>query len=122
MDIEAIEVAFYHADDREASLRFYRDLLGLRQVADFGDWQEFDVGGMRFGLDSGNSAAEIPNAVVTFRVPDLDAAIAELRSHGVEPVSAVIDVGRGRFVAIHDPAGNLVNLYALNPTLASPDP
>jgi predicted enzyme related to lactoylglutathione lyase len=114
VDIEGIEVAFYHANDKETSLRFYRDVLGLKHVADFGEWQEFDVRGSRFGVDTGNTASEIPNAVVAFRVPDLDAAIRELHHHGVEPASPIIDVGRGRFVAIQDPAGNLVNLYALN--------
>jgi predicted enzyme related to lactoylglutathione lyase len=115
MDIEGIEVAFYHADDKDESLTWYRDVLGLAHVADYGDWQEFDVGGQRFGVDTGNTAKEIPNAVVTFRVPDLDAAIGELRDKGVNPVSPVIDVGRGRFVAILDPSGNVVNIYALNP-------
>ena len=66
----------------------------------------------RFGVDTGNTAEEIPNAVVTFRVPDLEQAIDELRSRGVEPVAPIIDVRRGRFVAILDPSGNVVNVYA----------
>lgn len=113
MQIEGIEVAFYHANDKEESLRWYRDVLGLAHVADYGDWQEFDVAGARFGVDTGNTAEEIPNAVVTFRVPDLEQAIDELRTQGVEPVSPIIDVGRGRFVAILDPSGNVVNVYAV---------
>jgi len=116
VQIEGIEVAFYHANDKDESLRWYREVLGLTHVADFDDWQEFDVGGARFGVDTGNTAKEIPNAVVTFRVPDLQAAIDELREKGVEPVSPVIDVGRGRFVAILDPSGNVVNIYELNAT------
>lgn len=111
MEILGIEVAFYHANDKDTSLRWYRDILGLEHVADFGDWQEFNVAGARFGLDSGNRADELPNAIVTFRVPDLEAAILELHQHGVEPASDIVDVGRGRFVAFRDPSGNILDLY-----------
>ncbi len=110
MDILGIDVAFYHADDMEASAAWYRDVLGLRQVADHGEWREFAVGGARFAIDSGTSPAEIPNAIVSFRVADLDAAVAELAARGVTPVHAVIDAGPTRFVTVADPAGNLVQL------------
>ncbi len=110
MEITGIDVAFYHADDMEASAAWYRDVLGLRETADYGDWREFEVGGARFGVDSGNAAREIPNAVVSFRVRDLDAAVAALRARGVEPVVDIIDAGPTRFVTLRDPAGNLVQL------------
>ena len=115
MNIEAIEVAFYHANNKEESTRWYRDVLGLNHVADYGDWQEFEVGGARFGVDTGNTSTDIPNAVVSFRVANLEAAVDALRGEGVEPVSPIIDVGRGRFVAVLDPAGNVVNIYAPHP-------
>lgn len=108
MNIQGIDVVFYHANDMAESLSWYRDVLGLRHVADYGDWQEFDVAGSRFGVDSGNTAAEIPNAVVSFRVDDLDATLAELADRGVRPASEVIDIGHTRFVAVRDPSGNVV--------------
>ncbi len=110
MDIQGIDVVFYHANDMAESLTWYRDVLGLHHVADYGDWQEFDLAGARFGVDAGNTATEIPNAVVSFRVDDLDAALAELAERGVKPASDVIDIGHTRFVAVCDPSGNLVQL------------
>jgi len=110
MDILGIDVAFYHADDMEAATTWYREVLGLRQTADYGDWREFEVGGARFGIDSGNTAAEIPNAVVSFRVADLDAAVAELVEKVAAPDSEIVDAGPTRFVSLLDPSGNLVQL------------
>ena len=110
MNIVGIDVAFYHSNDMAASKEWYRKLLGQEETADYGDWVEFSVGGSRFGLDSGNTATEIPNAVVSFLVSDLDAAIAELRATGIEPATEVIDVGPTRIVALRDPSGNMVQL------------
>lgn len=110
MEILGIDVAFYHSNDMAASKEWYQRLLGQDAAADYGDWVEFDVGGSRFGIDSGNTATEIPNAVVSFRVSDLDAAITELRARGVEPSTDVIDVGPARIVALRDPSGNMVQL------------
>ena len=110
MDIVGIDVAFYHADDMTSSKEWYRKLLGQSEAADYGDWVEFDVGGSRFGIDAGNTATEIPNAVVSFRVADLDAAVAELTADGIEPVTGIIDVGPTRIVALRDPSGNMVQL------------
>lgn len=110
MEILGIDVAFYHANDMEASAAWYRDVIGLTQTADYGDWREFSVGGARFGLDSGNTATEIPNAVVSFRVADLESSVAELRSKGATFASEIIDAGPTRFIAVLDPSGNVVQL------------
>ena len=108
MEIQGIDVVFYHSNDIGESVRWYEDVLGLEKVSDFGDWVEFNVAGARFGVDSGNTATEIPNAVVSFKVKDLDAALAELEGKGVRPVSGVIDIGVTRFAAVLDPSGNVV--------------
>ena len=114
MEITGIDVAFYHADDIDASARWYREVLGLEEVADFGEWREFRAGPDRFGVDAGSSPAEIPNAIVSFRVRDLDAAVAELSARGVPLATPVVDAGPTRFVTIRDPAGNLVQLSQPN--------
>ncbi|HMC68524.1 MAG TPA: VOC family protein [Mycobacteriales bacterium] len=44
------------------------------------------------------------------QVDDLDAAIAELRAHGVE-VSDASPVGRGRQAFLADPSGNGIELH-----------
>jgi lactoylglutathione lyase len=110
MRILGIDVAFYHVNDMAASAAWYRDILGLEQVADYGDWREFTVGGARFGLDAGNAATEIPNAVVSFQVDDLDEAVNELSRRGITPASEIVDAGPIRFVALLDPSGNVVQL------------
>ena len=110
MNVLGIDVAFYHSNDMESSKEWYRKLLGAKEKADYGDWIEFDVAGARFGIDSGNASTDIPNAVVSFLVEDLGAAIAELRDQGIEPATDIIDVGPTRIVALRDPSGNMVQL------------
>lgn len=110
MNVLGIDVAFYHSNNMQASKDWYRKLLGLDEVADYGDWVEFDVAGARFAIDSGNSADEIPNAVVSFRVADVRAAIAELRAQGLETATDIVDVGPTLIVALRDPSGNMVQL------------
>lgn len=110
MNVLGIDVAFYHSNDMAASREWYRTLLGRQETADYGDWIEFDVGGARFGIDSGNSAIEIPNAVVSFLVADLESTIEKLRGEGIETVTEIIDVGPTRIVALRDPSGNVVQL------------
>ena len=61
-------------------------------------------------MSESTNEREIPNAIVSFRVRDLDAAVAALQARSVEAVSPIVDAGPTRFVTLRDPAGNLVQL------------
>jgi catechol 2,3-dioxygenase-like lactoylglutathione lyase family enzyme len=68
--------------DYEATLRFYRDVLGLSPLENHPPHVGFGVGGKRLRIDHvpGLSQAEVWLEVVT---DDVDAAAAHLQAHGV---------------------------------------
>jgi len=98
--------------DVAAAVSFYVDVLGL---AERGDRPDFGFGGA--WLDVGAQQIHLLEAAlpddcgqhVALQVPDLVAAVAELRDRGIR-VSDPTPVGTGRQAFLHDPAGNLIEL------------
>ena len=68
--------------DIEASTAWYRDVLGLTHLYQFGALSFFDCGGLRLYLQE--SAEAGPESVLYFRVADIDAAYEALSGRGVE--------------------------------------
>lgn len=95
------------------SVDFYTDILGLATRSDRPD---FAIGGA--WLDVGDQQVHLIEADVpdncgqhfAIRVEDLDGAIEELRSRGVE-VGDPSPVGTGRQAFLTDPSGNLIELH-----------
>ena len=103
-----------NVDDVEAGVRFYTEVLGFTLR---GDRPDFPFAGA--WLDAGDQqlhliAAPTPKNVgqhFAVLVDDLDAAVAEVRSKGVE-VTDPSPVGTGRQAFLSDPAGNGIELHA----------
>lgn len=76
-------VAFLYVNEREAALRFYRDLLGLelRSSDDFGDF--LDAGGALVRMTSMAEHKASSHPVFGWEVPDIDAAARRLSERGV---------------------------------------
>jgi catechol 2,3-dioxygenase-like lactoylglutathione lyase family enzyme len=73
-------------DDVARSAEWYGTVLGLPHLYTYGELAFFDCGGTRLMLtrpESGDTATGDPS-VLYFRVDDIRAAHAELRSRGVE--------------------------------------
>ena len=49
--------------------------------------------------------------MLNFRVRDMDAMLKQLEGTGVEPTNDQVMEGLGRFVHIHDPEGNPIELW-----------
>ena len=107
----------------DEAVAFYTEVLGLEVLPR----PSLRVDGVWLGLPDGRQVhlivdadhvAEVgPHFAVA--VPDLDAAVAELRARGVE-VSRVVDVPTGaRQCFLHDPAGNRIELHQPAPAAAS---
>jgi glyoxylase I family protein len=100
--------------DVSAARDFYVGVLGLTERADRPDFS-FDGA----WLDAGSQQLHLIKADVppdrgqhfALAVTDLDAAVAELRSHGVT-VTDPVPVGPGRQSFLSDPAGNRIELQA----------
>lgn len=102
--MEVLGLAFVATDTfaREAQRGFFRDVLGLRLEPVAGVEADF------FRLPDGSVAAVYPGDTeersVGFLVDDVDAAVAELRSAGIE-TDEVVDAGPWRYAHFRAPDG-----------------
>ncbi|MBN2048368.1 MAG: VOC family protein [Anaerolineaceae bacterium] len=108
-----------HVDDLDASLAFYQDTLGAKQIAKFDSpgLAFLDFSGTRLLLEKGGGASTL-----YFWVDDIDAAYEELKEKGVEFIDQphlIFPDASGMFgppneeewtVFFKDPAGNLLAL------------
>lgn len=118
IDIRSVTMVSVYAVDFEASLAFYRDVLGLGEVQPMGSQAAY----IRFGkgpndepyglyLIGGNAApprAEKPaRTTFAFDVPRPRKTYEHLRSHGVKLVpDEPMDMGDGwLWFTAHDPSG-----------------
>ena len=111
MQLSGIDTVFFWVSDLDRSAAWYVEHLGGVPGPRHGDWQTFDLGGeVTFGLHQGASDGQ-GGATPAFRVDDLDAAIAELTTAGINPVDeATTDTGAARFRTFADPDGNVFQL------------
>jgi catechol 2,3-dioxygenase-like lactoylglutathione lyase family enzyme len=114
-----IAVVSLRAEDVPASAHFYRDVLGLKLLPHHpGDRVHFDLDGCVLTIIPGRPALppdpEPRFPVIAFSVEDLEEAVETLRLYGVELPWGVESNALGRWVMIHDPAGNLVELVKFN--------
>jgi catechol 2,3-dioxygenase-like lactoylglutathione lyase family enzyme len=69
--------------DLQAAEHWYGQVLGLKHLYTFGKLAFFDCGGARLFLTQ-EAASAASESVVYFRVEDIEAAYATLKSRGVE--------------------------------------
>lgn len=69
--------------DIKAAEAWYRDVLKLPHLFTFGNLAFFDCDGVRLFLSQNESVSD-GESILYFRVPDIHAAHAELKSRGVE--------------------------------------
>jgi glyoxylase I family protein len=99
--------------DAEEALRFYVDVLGLRQRTDrpdfgiVGAW--LDAGGQQVHLIQG-TPPESKGQHFALWFADLDGVVGELRARGLT-VGDPGGVGADRATFVVDPAGNAVELH-----------
>ena len=115
MEPLAVHHVSINVDDVDAALAFYVGTLGLTERADRPD---FGFGGA--WLDAGGQQVHLIQAPppvdagqhFAVLVADIAAAVAELRSAGLE-VSDPSPVATNLQAFLHDPAGNTVELQQL---------
>lgn len=114
--IKGIEVISLWAEDVAKTAHFYRDVLGLElDPHHHGGQPHFKIGDTYLTILKGKpNPAENPHPprfpLFAFRVEDLDAAVERLTAHGIELPWGVEGQDHSRWVMIHDPAGNLIEL------------
>ena len=125
LTIESLHQVALTTSDINRSSEFYRETLGLKQIAVFDPpgLAFFDVNGVRLSVQQ-NADAEPSNSVVYFRVSDIDASVELLKQKSAklerEP-ELVFKDDQGQFGAageeewmafFRDPDGNLLALVS----------
>jgi catechol-2,3-dioxygenase len=109
------------ATDLDATREFYAGRLGLEVLIATDDFLTFGCGGdSRLVVTRSNTGAREPQTKASWRVRDIAAEVAELRSRGVgvadydEPglrtSDGIADVGFALAAWFSDPAGNSIGL------------
>jgi len=105
---------FLRSEDPEALAHWYRTHLGLDADA-HGLWHPEAAGPTVFATfpaDTDHFGSRTQQTMLNFRVRDLDAMLAQLRSQGAAVAEETQDMeGVGRFGWVTDPEGNRVELW-----------
>lgn len=110
------------ATDLDVARDFYRDKIGLEAMLDNDDFVTFRCGGdARLVVTRSNTGPADESTKASWRVDDLKAEVAELRSRGVEiqdipdlnTVDGIADIGFAFAAWFVDPAGNSIGLLQL---------
>jgi predicted enzyme related to lactoylglutathione lyase len=104
---------FMRAADPAALGAWYRDCLGL-DADEHGLWQP-DAGPTVFATFESETdyfGSRTQQAMLNFRVSDLEAMLAQLRDKGADVAEETQDMeGVGRFGWVTDPEGNRIELW-----------
>jgi len=103
---------FYYASDVERSIRFYREILGLKFLFR-GAVARFDIDDVLFEIVPAPYQGKFlrgGNARLCLRADDVVAALQELKSKGVATKEAE-DKGDGILGLFEDPDGNEICLW-----------
>lgn len=114
MKILGTDFVTYYASNFHAAVMFYRDTLALplESCREEDEWAEFNCGNLTLVLQgSGNFMPGDHAPRLALAVSDLDAALVELRSRGVNIVGEPRANGHYRHMELLDPDGNIVILH-----------
>jgi len=104
----------YPVSDMHRARAFYGGVLGLQEIADWGDrWVEFGVGNEVLALSSVMEGAQ-PGAkggAAAMETERFDEVVALLRKNGVRFALDPVDTGECAFARFEDPDGNHLVLH-----------
>jgi catechol-2,3-dioxygenase len=118
------------ATDLRVAREFYGERIGLEVLLDSDDFLTFKCGGdSRLVVTRSSTGTSEPQTKASWRVSDLAAEVAELRSRGVQledidgpglkTVDGIADVGFALAAWLIDPHGNSIGLLQLKGAEAS---
>lgn len=123
MELKAPDYVILIVDDLDRTLQFYTEVLGLRLGHRSGEYAQLDTGTTRLGFYTRTAmaqaldfslkkpAADAPGFEIGFKVPDVDAAYAELVANGASQATPPTTRPWGQRTAyVRDPDGHLIEL------------
>ena len=128
--VNGIGGIFFKSKDPTSLAKWYRDNLGLPTQEEWSgaifSWKENNPNADAFtvwSLFSSETDYFNPSTkpfMVNFRVPDLDAMLAQLRANGCDVEDKTQDDEYGKFGWVMDPEGNRIELW--QPPSSNPSP
>ena len=114
--VDGIGGFFFRAKDPSGLARWYEEHFGVLQVpTDYGGTPWRQEAGITvfapFQHDTEYFGDASHQWMINFRVPDLDAMVAQLRAAGVEVIEDPEIYPNGRFARLHDPEGHPIELW-----------
>jgi catechol 2,3-dioxygenase-like lactoylglutathione lyase family enzyme len=113
------------ASDLQRAIRFYRGTLGLKASTEAEEGVRFDCGGTQLFVYPTRSAGQAAHTLAAWRVTDLDAEMAALRTRGVtfeeydlpglKTVDGVAEWGGLRGAWFKDSEGNILGVTEMRP-------
>jgi len=108
---EGIKIVLHPVSDLEKAKPVYAALLGVQPQHDSSYYVGFDVAGQHIGLVPGGGPQGLTSPVAYWRVPDIEAKLAEVTGAGATVTEPPHEVGPGRLVAAFtDPDGNVLGV------------
>jgi predicted enzyme related to lactoylglutathione lyase len=114
MKIRGTDFVMFHVSELARAVKFYRDILGLKQeiLSEEYQWAEFNCGNLTLALKGGAKPAEIAaGARLGLAVEDVAAAHEELKAKGARILRPPQDHGCCRHLEVADPDGHVVILH-----------
>ncbi len=114
MQVERVDFVSFFTQDIPRAKQFYSEILGLEIESEGEDDMEFRAGQVTLDIfnpaSQGQPFAPSP-AGLALRVPDVDAARAELEGKGVAFDGETVETSVCRMAFFRDPDGNALMLH-----------
>ena len=112
--LQRINHITYNVKDRDAALRWYQEVLGLKQIPKMVDsdhlyWLQLPSGAMVHIIEN-SDAPSLPSHHTAFEVDDIEAARKALTGKGIQTTDIQTRNDGQRAFYLNDPDGNRIEL------------
>jgi len=109
---QGVQILLHPVSDLVAAKALYTALLGVPPQSDSSYYVGFEAAGQQIGLVPNGGPQGMASPVAYWRVPDIEAKLAEVTAAGATVKEPAHDVGGGRLVAtVTDLDGNVLGLF-----------
>jgi predicted enzyme related to lactoylglutathione lyase len=109
---QGIQIVLHPVSDLEKAKAVYTALLGVAPTSDSAYYVGYEAAGQQIGLVPGGAAQGMTSPVAYWRVPDIEAKLAEVTAAGATVKEAAHNVGGSRQVATFtDADGNVLGVF-----------
>lgn len=122
MKITEIAFSCYPVTDMARAREFYEGVLGLKPIMAAGEpggmqWTEYDIANVTLCIGAGQPdwKPSADGCSVGLEVEEFDAAISELKSHGVNFHMEPFETPVCHMAFVQDPDGNAIRIHKRKP-------